>query len=147
MTQLPDGRYVDDAPYDPQVSIQQLERRDLDAPNWVLVWRKFKTHKLGLVSGLFLLVCYLMLPFAGFIAPYGPNERNGDHLYAPPQSVHWFHEGEFLGPFVYPTVAEADLETFQWTFVADESDPRPLEFFCEGESYKLAGLIESDTHL
>ncbi len=147
MTQLPDGRYVDDAPYDPQASIQQLERRDLDAPNWLLVWRKFKTHKLGLISGLFLLVCYLMLPFAGFIAPYGANERNSDHLYSPPQAVHWFHEGVFIGPFVYPTVAEADLETFQWIFVADETDPRPLEFFCEGARYKLAGLIESDTHL
>lgn len=147
MTKLPDGRYVDDAPYDPQVSIQQLERRDLDAPNWVLVWRKFKTHKLGLVSGIFLLLCYLMLPFAGFIAPYGANERNSDHLYAPPQAVHWVHEGEFLGPFVYPITAEADLETFQWVFKPDTSTPMPLEFFCEGAEYKLAGLIKSDTHL
>ena len=147
MTKLPDGRYVDDAPYDPQVSIQQLERRDLDAPNWVLVWRKFKTHKLGLLSGVFLLLCYLMLPFAGFIAPYGANERNSDHLYAPPQAVHWVHEGEFLGPFVYPITAEADLETFQWVFKPDTSTPMPLEFFCEGAEYQLAGLIKSDTHL
>lgn len=147
MTKLPDGRFVDDAPYDPQTSIQQLERRDLDAPNWVLIWRKFKTHKLGLVSGIFLLLCYLMLPFAGFIAPYGANERNSDHLYAPPQAVHWIHEGEFLGPFVYPITAEADLETFQWVFKPDTSTPMPLEFFCEGAEYKLAGLIKSDTHL
>ncbi|GAB5435526.1 ABC transporter permease [Falsiruegeria mediterranea] len=147
MTKLPDGRYVDDAPYDPQVSIQQLERRDLDAPNWVLIWRKFKTHKLGLISGIFLLFCYLMLPFAGFIAPYGANERNSDHLYAPPQAVHWVHEGEFLGPFVYPITAEADLETFQWVFKPDTTTPVPLEFFCEGAEYSLAGFIPSDTHL
>jgi len=147
MTQLPDGRYVDDAPYDPEASIQQLERRDLDAPNWLLIWRKFRQHKLGLFSGIFLLISYLMLPFAGFIAPYTPNERMSEHLYAPPQSVHFFHEGEFLGPFVYPIVAEADLETFQWTFVPDESRPLPLEYFCEGGTYRLAGLIESDTHL
>ena len=62
MTKLPDGRYVDDAPYDPDASLQMLERRDLDAPNWVLVWRKFKKHRLGLVSGIFLLLSYLMLP-------------------------------------------------------------------------------------
>lgn len=53
MTQLPDGRFVDDAPYDPQASLLELERKDLDAPNWVLIWRKFKTHKLGLISGAF----------------------------------------------------------------------------------------------
>ncbi|GGH23692.1 peptide/nickel transport system permease protein [Cribrihabitans marinus] len=147
MTQLPDGRYVDDAPYDPKAALQQPERRDLDAPNWVLVWRKFKTHKLGLVSGIFLLLSYLMLPFAGFIAPYTANERNGDHLYAPPQSVNWFHEGEFVGPFVYPIVAEADMETFQWVFVEDTTTPRPLEFFCEAGDYRLAGLIPTDTHL
>lgn len=147
MTQLPDGRYVDDAPYDPQQSIQQLERRDLDAPNWLLVWRKFRTHKLGLISGIFLLLSYLLLPFMGFIAPYSPNFRNADHLYAPPQAVRWVHEGEFVGPFIYPITAEADLETFQWKFVPDESDPRRIRFFCEGDSYKLAGLIESDTHL
>ncbi|WP_425044583.1 ABC transporter permease [Primorskyibacter sp. S87] len=147
MSRLPDGRYVDDAPYDPQASLQQLERRDLDAPNFVLVWRKFKQHKLGLISGIFLLFSYLMLPFAGFIAPYTPNERNSDHLYAPPQAVHWFHEGEFRGPFIYPIVAEADLETFQWKFVPDTDNPAPVRFFCEAGEYKLAGLIRSDTHL
>lgn len=147
MTKLPDGRYVDDAPYDPNASIQTLERRDLDAPNWVLIWRKFKQHKLGLVSGIFLLFSYLMLPFAGFIAPYTPNERNSEHLYAPPQSINLFHEGKFVGPYIYPMEAEADLETFQWKFVADTSRPMPLRFFCEADEYRLAGLIPTDTHL
>ncbi|NDW45084.1 ABC transporter permease [Ruegeria sp. PrR005] len=147
MTHLPDGRFVDDEPYDPQQSILELERRDLDAPNWLLVWRKFRTHKLGLVSGVFLLLSYLLLPFMGFIAPYSPNYRNADHLYAPPQSVRWVHEGEFIGPFIYPITAEADLETFQWKFIPDESNPLRIPFLCKGDSYKLFGLIESETHL
>ncbi|SEF66615.1 ABC transporter permease [Jhaorihella thermophila] len=147
MRQLPDGRFVDEAPYDPQASIQTLERRDLDAPNWVLIWRKFKTHRLGLVSGIFLLTAYLLLPFVGFFAPYTANERDEERLYAPPQAIHWFHEGEFVGPFVYPTTAEADLETFQWKFVPDTTRPMPLEFFCRAGSYRLAGLIETDMHL
>lgn len=147
MTNLPDGRYVDDAPYDPNASLQQLERADLDAPNWLLIWRKFRTHKLGLISGTFLLICYLLLPFVGFLAPYGPNERNPDHLFAPPQSVNWFHDGEFVGPFVYPMMSEANLETFQWEFFEDTERPLPLEFFCEGADYRIAGLIPSDTHL
>jgi len=147
MTRLPDGRFVDDAPYDPQDSLHQIERRDLDAPNWVLIWRKFKQHKLGLISGIFLLLSYLMLPFAGFISPYTPNERMSEHLYAPPQSVHLWHEGRFVGPFVYSTKSEPDLETFQWKIVPDTSRPMPLEFFCEGGSYRLAGLIRTKTHL
>jgi len=147
MTKLPDGRYVDDEPFDPDASLQTLERSDLDAPNMVLVWRKFKKHRLGLVSGIFLLIAYLLIPFAGFIAPYTPNERHSDHLYSPPQSVNWMHEGEFVGPFVYPITSEADLETFQWVFQADETRPMPLEFFCEASPYKIAGLFKTTRHL
>ena len=147
MTQLPDGRFVDDAPYDPQASLLELERKDLDAPNWVLIWRKFKTHRLGLISVAFLLICYLLLPVVGFIAPYGPNQRMSEHLYSPPQSINLFHEGEFLGPFIYPMTSEADLETFQWVFEPDYNTPLKLEFFCEGKGYNIAGLIPSNTHL
>ena len=67
-------RYIDPSPYDPDSEQSAPARPDLDAPNWLLIWRKFRQHKLGLVSGLFLLVSYLMMPFAGFIAPYSPNE-------------------------------------------------------------------------
>lgn len=147
MSKLPDGRYIDDAPYDPDENINRIERADMDAPNWLLVWRKFKRHRLGLISGLFLLFSYLMLPFAGFISPYTPNERNADHLYAPPQMVRFFHEGSFVGPFVYPRTAIADLESYRWTYETDTTRPMPLQFFCKGASYRLAGVIKTDRHL
>lgn len=147
MTQLPDGRYIDDAPYDPNIDLSALDRSDMDAPNWVLVWRKFKRHKLGLISGIFLLLSYLMLPFAGFIAPYTPNERNADYLYAPPQGISLFHEGSYFGPHVYPSTAIPDLERFVWTYEFDETVPMRLQFFCDGDDYNLAGFIPSDTHL
>jgi peptide/nickel transport system permease protein len=147
MTHLPDGRYVDDAPYDPEDNLSAVERADLDAPGWVLVWRQFKQHKLGLISGIFLLTCYLLLPFMGFIAPYGANERSADHIFAPPQSINFWHEGSFIGPYVYPISGQADLEKFQWLYTEDTSNPRKLQFFCEGAEYRLFGLIKSDTHL
>lgn len=146
MAELPDGRYVDDAPWqedDPSA----LERAEMDAPAWLLVWRKFKRHKLGLISGIFLLVCYLTLPIAGFIAPYTPNERSADYLYAPPQSINLWHEGQFIGPYVYPTIATADLQQFRWTYETETSTPMPLEWFCEGGTYSLFGFIPSNTHL
>ena len=107
MSQLPDGRYVDDAPYDPDENINRIERADMDAPNWLLVWRKFRRHKLGLVSGIFLLFSYLMLPFAGFIAPYTPNERNADHLYAPPQMVKFFQHDQVIATISYTSFFES----------------------------------------
>jgi len=147
MSVLPDGRYVSDAPYDPEKDVKTIDRADLDAPNWLLIWRKFRRHKLALISAIFLGLSYLMLPFAGFIAPYSPNERHADHLYSPPQGISFWHQGEFIGPHVYPMIAKADLEQYKWTYTADETLPLPVSFFCEGSRYKVFGLIPSDTHL
>ena len=147
MSILPDGRFIDDEPYQPDDAAQQLEHPELDAPTWRLIWRRFRKHRLGLVSGLFLLLSYVLLPFAGFIAPYTAKERDAQHLYAPPQAISFMYEGKFIGPHVYPSVSEADLEEFRWTYTYDKSQPRKLEFFCQASEYKLAGLIKSETHL
>ena len=88
-----------------------------------------------------------MLPFAGFISPYTPNERSAEYLYAPPQSINLWHEGSFVGPYVYPITGTADLEEFRWRYRTDTSTPMPLEFLCEGDVYNLFGFIPSDTHL
>ena len=66
MSNLSNNHFIDDAPYDPKEDIKALDRPDLDAPNWLLIWRKFKRHKLGFYSGIFLFLAYMSLPFAGF---------------------------------------------------------------------------------
>ncbi len=146
MSILPDGRFVDDAPYTGE-DISEIRDKDLDVPNWRLVFRRFRQHKLGLASAIFLLLSYFMLPFAGFLSPYTPNERNAFHLYAPPQMVRLFHEGEFIGPYVYPITAEVDQVNFRWIYEQDRKNPAKLSFFCEGGKYNLLGFIPSDTHL
>jgi len=147
MSTQPTNRFVDTTPWVDTPDISVPERSDMDAPAWRLMWRSFRRHKLALICGIFLLISYLILPIAGFIAPYTPNERSADYLYAPPQSINLWHEGAFIGPYVYPITAEADLENYRWTYTTDETTPLPLRFFCEGEDYKLFGLIPSDTHL
>ncbi|MBV1864405.1 MAG: ABC transporter permease [Rhodobacteraceae bacterium] len=147
MTNLTDDHYVDSAPYDANAETSAPAHPDLDAPNWLLIWRKFRRHKLGLISAVFLAISYLMMPFAGFIAPYTPNERNADHLYAAPQMVHFFHEGKFIGPFVYPETATADLEQFRWVYTSDYDHPAKLEFFCKGGTHYFLGFIKTDRHL
>jgi peptide/nickel transport system permease protein len=147
MAILPDGRYVDDAPYQDEQDLSSAERPDMDAPNWTLIWRRFKQHKLGLISGFFLLVSYIMLPVTGFVAPYTPNERHADHIFAPPQMIHLFNDGKLIGPHVLPITATADLENYRWRYSADETRPMKLEFFCKRDSYHLFGLIKTDRHL
>ena len=134
----PDEHYVDEAtlneatlPSDHFVEEEVSTRR--------LVWRKFRRHRLGLISGIFIVTLYLMLPFMNFIAPYGAAERLDDFIYAPPTPIHFFHEGEFIGPFVYAMEGAPDLETLSWVYEVDRSEPYPIEFFCTGsETYFLA---------
>ena len=144
---MSEKRYVDPAPWSDTDDISAPERTEMDAPAYVLIWRKFRRHKLGLISGLFLLICYLILPVAGFVAPYTANERSADYLYHPPQDINLWHEGSFVGPYVYATTAVADLENYRWRYTVDTTTPMPLRFFCEGAEYRIAGLIPSDTHL
>lgn len=144
---MSNDHYVNSEPYDPDAERSTAAHPDLDAPNWLLIWRKFRRHKLGLISAAFLVISYLFIPFAGFIAPYTPNERNADHLYAAPQMIRLFHDGEFIGPFVYPETAEADLEQFRWVYTSDYENPAKLEFWCEGGAHYFLALFKTNKHL
>ena len=83
----PDRHFVADDDYDEKADLQTLDRSDLDAPTWLLIWRRFLRHKLGVVSGAYLLVIYLALPFIDFLTPYHYTTRDIEHIYAPPQPV------------------------------------------------------------
>jgi peptide/nickel transport system permease protein len=73
--------------------------------------------------------------------------RHADHLYAPPQQVHLFHEGTFEGPFVYPYKFKFNLETFTRDYIVDRSAPQKIRFFCRGQAYDFWGLGRMDFHL
>ncbi len=140
---------VDRAPFDPagpEVADADRERY-YQASQWRIVWWKFRRHKLAVWAGFVLIVFYLAVPFAEFIAPYAANSRSNDHLYAPPQTVRLFHEGSFVGPFVYGMTAEINLETMAWEYVADTDDVQPIRFLCLGDSYNFWGLIPGRFHL
>ena len=110
------------------------------------MWWKLKRHKLAVWSGIFLGLMYLSIFFSELIAPYALDQRNADKLFHPPQSVHFFHEGEFVGPFTYRTVGKFDLRDFKWTYEEDTSQVDRVRFFCFGDTYEYFGLIEGSFH-
>lgn len=99
------------------------------------------------VSFVFLIVLYASLPFVEIIAPYAPETRNNDFIYMPPTEIRLFHQGEFIGPFVYGTSTSVNLETFQREFKPDTSAPLKIRFLCSGDAYELWGLFPSTFHL
>jgi peptide/nickel transport system permease protein len=112
-----------------------------------LMWLKFKRHRLALVSGVFLLVLYAAIVIVEFLAPYNSESRHTDFIRAPPQAVHLFHEGRFVGPFVYGYTFRLDMDRLKRDYDTDTSKVYPLRFFCRGDIYSFWGLIESDRHL
>jgi peptide/nickel transport system permease protein len=141
--------YVSTAPFDPySVEVMTEEQvRVNQASQLRLMWWKFKRHKVALVSGIFLAALYVMILFCEFLAPYNLHTRNMDFIYTPPQRVHFFHEGSFVGPFVYGRTMTLDMETLKRNYADNPADIEPVRFFCRGDSYHFWGLFESNLHL
>ncbi|MCU0790188.1 MAG: ABC transporter permease [Nitratireductor sp.] len=141
--------YISTEPFDPNAieAMTKDQEKVFLASQFKLMWWKFRKHKLAVVSGAFLLFIYSSILIAEFLAPYALETRNARAIYSPPQSVHLFHEGRFVGPFVYGTKQVLDLETLKRTYTEDTSKVMPIRFFCRGDTYKFWGMVEGDFHL
>ena len=115
-----------------------------------LMWRKFMRNRVAALSGVVLIILYIVTVFAGFFAPYSAQSAESSYSFGPPTPVR-FYDGEakrfYLRPFIYPVKSERDAATFQLVYQADRSERVPLSFFVEGEDYKILGLIPSNLHL
>lgn len=113
--------------------------------NW---WQKLRKNPLAQAGALLLLIFYLAVLAADFVAPYDPyvSQPNGSLL--PPTQIYWRNQaGEFLGPHIYPTTqGPTDLQTGDRKLIVDYSKPSPLRLFVHGSTYRLLG-IPSDLHL
>jgi len=116
------------------------------ASQWKLMWWKLKRHRLALICGIILALNYGSVLISEVIAPYNVHTRNTNYIYSPPQSIHLFHEGEFVGPFVYGRDYELDMDFLLRTYPERKDDVQPLRFFCQGDSYQFWGLFEGDFH-
>ena len=112
-----------------------------------LVWLRFSKHRLALISGILLAIAYVMILFVEVLAPYKVHTRNVDFIYSPPQSIHLFNEGEFVGPFVYGRKMAIDMVNLRRVYTDDQSDVQKLRFFCQGEPYRFWGLFEARFHV
>ena len=141
--------FVSKETWDPYVAdkLTAEQERYYMAGQWKLMWWRFRRHKPAVVSMVFLLLMYFSTIISEWIAPYDLHTRHSRYIFAAPQGVHLFHEGSFLGPFVYGLKMERDPATLQRIYSADTTKPQQLRFFCMGESYEFWGLIEGRFHL
>ena len=140
---------VSSEPFDPY-SVEQLspeQERYFLASQWKMMWWRFLRHRLAVVSGVFLLLLYAAILICEFLAPYGTETRDRKSSFAPPQTVHLFDKGEFVGPFVYGFDFKRNATTLKPEYVPNPSKVEKLRFFCRGEKYRFWGLFEGNLHL
>lgn len=140
--------WVDDRPFDPQSreTLTPEQEKFYLASQWQLMWWKFKRHKVAVVAGIILAIFYLSVVISEMVAPYDLHTRDAKHILAPPQSINLFHEGEFVGPFVYGYTLTKDQVMRQRIYTEDPTKVQPLRFFCFGDEYEYLGLIEGSFH-
>ena len=123
------------------------EERYYLASQWELMWRKFRKHKVAVVSVAFLGLMYFFAMTYEFWAPYGMAVQRENFLTAPPTRIHIIDsEGRFRRPFVYGLKGEVDFKTFNRIFKEDESKIYPIRLFQRGDSYRFWGTFRTNLH-
>ena len=140
--------YVNQEPFDPY-SIEALtpeQEKFYLASQWKMIWWRLKQHKLAVISLYVLTFMYASILIIEFMAPYDLHTRNTNYIYAPPQSIHFFHEGRFEGPFVYGLDYRLNMENLKREYTENQSRIDHIRFFCLGDDYEFWGLIPGSFH-
>jgi peptide/nickel transport system permease protein len=153
MTAGPDGtppieHYVSGAPFDPYSIERTAEGQEkyFLASQWKLMWWRFLRHRAAVISGVFLAILYGSILISEFIAPYHQDTKDIRSVLSPPQTVHLFHDGDFVGPFVYGYTFKLNTETLKREYTEDTTKVQKLRFFCSGDKYKFWGIVDASFH-
>ena len=111
-----------------------------------LMWRRFRKHRLAMLGAVAVILFYLVVLLADFLAYADPEASDAQRGLIAPQQVRLFLDGQFR-PHVYAMVGERDPATFKRVYTEDPTQIIPLTFFAPGFDYKLFGFIPTDRHL
>jgi peptide/nickel transport system permease protein len=141
--------FVSKEPFEPLAAerLSPEQERFYRASQWKIMWWKFRRHRVAVICAWILAAFYASILISEFLAPYNLHTRDARHIYAPPQDLHLFHDGRFVGPFVYGYSMELNLQTMRREFKPDESKVQPLRYFCKGDGYEFWGMVEGSFHL
>ncbi|MEL6939295.1 MAG: ABC transporter permease [Cyanobacteria bacterium J06598_1] len=112
----------------------------METKSW---WKKLKNNPLARFGAVVLIVFYITVIFADFVAPYNPLAQQPSGSLLPPTQIFWRHQetGQLIGPHVYPTIqGPIDVDTGFRELEVDFSRPAPLRLFTKGDEYRLFEL-------
>ena len=95
-----------------------------------------------------LLVMYLCIACANFIAPYSKDFSDRNQAYAPPSPIYTItEEGKLSLPYTYNYIRVFEPKLYQNVYKLDRSQKHYLKLFVKGDSYKILGIIPCSLHL
>lgn len=109
-------------------------------------WHKLKDNPLARWGAVLLLIFYLSVMAADFVAPYSPYSSQPGQSLLPPTQIFWrsqsgSNKGEWIGPHVYPTTQSAiNIETGERKLIRDFNKPLPLRLLVQGETYNFGQI-------
>ena len=115
------------------------------APNWKLVWWRFKKHRLAMISAVVLFFIALVALFPDFFSTQLPHKSSARESFVPVQGIHWFSADGF-GPHVYKVVGKRNTNTLKMEWQADTDKIVPVSFFAPGYEYSVFGLFKTKLH-
>ena len=110
--------------------------------------KQIMKDKYARVALIILVLMYVMILFADFIAPYSKNFADRNQSYAPPSKVFVIDEnGKLSRPYTYNYKREYIPELYQTVYTLDKSHKYYINLFNKGEEYKFLGLLKTNRHL
>ena len=143
---MPDTDIRHDIPsdIDDLVTTEEEERISV-ATQWQLMWWRFRKHKVAMVAAVILILFYMVVILANFLAYADPNDSEAQRSLTPPQRVYFFDDGKFR-PYVYELTGKRDMKTFKRVYTPTDKKI-PIKLFAHGYTYKLLGKFRVDIHL
>ncbi len=134
----------------PAASAQEIaprsaaEDRVSVAPNWKLVWWRFRKNKLALVSTVILILFYLVVLVPSFFATSDPQQTSARSSFIPPQPIGFFQGGYLLSAPVVEGKRNATTLRMEWQVNPEKR--MDVRLFGQGFAWTFLG-IKTDVHL
>ena len=95
-----------------------------------------------------LILMYICIACANFIAPYSKDFSDRNQAYAPPSPIYTItQDGKLSMPYTYNYVRVFEPKLYQNVYQLDRTQKHYLKLFVRGESYKILGIIPCSIHL
>jgi peptide/nickel transport system permease protein len=115
---------------------------------WTLMRLRFSRNRLAMTGVIGLVIMYVLVALAGFLAPNEYTTQNQDYIYGGPSPITFIGpDGKFgLRPYTYQFTTVLDTATFKFKFAIDKNIKIPIKFFVKGDEYKFLSFFKSNVH-